>query len=89
VWAGSVSDIPNDDIQENWELGENAINPWKLNLHFLKSLEFVRWEHYKFRYNTSNGWAFLGNGRVKAEITKDIAKLTPYIRKSDEPWGIE
>ena len=55
----------------------------------MKSLEFVRWEHYNLRYNGSNRWAFLGNGRVKAEIGKDRDRLTPYIRNVDDPWCIE
>lgn len=59
------------------------------NLHFLKSLEFVRWEHYHLRYTSSNPWAFLGNGQVKAEVDKEVAELTPYIRNSDEPWNID
>jgi hypothetical protein len=31
-------------------------------------------------------WAFLGNGRVKAEVKKDFSKLAPYMRNSDVPW---
>lgn len=58
-------------------------------LHYIKSVEFVRWEHYNFRYNCANPWAFLGNGQVKAEFENDIERLTPYIRDADVPWHIE
>lgn len=57
-------------------------------LHYIKSLEFVRWEHYEFRYSHGNRWAFLGNGQVQAEIMKNRSQLTPYIRNADEPWHI-
>ncbi|KIW11199.1 hypothetical protein PV08_10499 [Exophiala spinifera] len=59
------------------------------SLHYLKTLEIVRWEHYMFRYNQVNIWGFLGNGKVKAEVERDLAGLTPYIRNRDEPWSIE
>jgi hypothetical protein len=58
-------------------------------LHYIKTIEYVRWEHYDFRYEHSNSWAFLGDGQVKAEITKDEKGLAPYIRSRDEPWHIE
>lgn len=57
-------------------------------LHFYKTIKEVKWEHYDHRYN-GNMWSYLGNGRVKAEITKDIEKLAPYMRNSDVPWDIE
>jgi hypothetical protein len=57
-------------------------------LHFMKTILDVKWEHYDHRYN-GNMWSYLGNGRVKAEIFRDIEKLAPYMRNSDVPWTIE
>jgi len=51
-------------------------------LHFMKTIKEVKWEHYDHRYN-GNMWSFLGNGRVKAEMFKDVEKLAPYMRNSD------
>ena len=33
-------------------------------------------------------WAFLGNGRVEAEVTRDLQKLAPYMRNADVPWEL-
>ncbi|KPI34369.1 putative sterigmatocystin biosynthesis monooxygenase stcW [Cyphellophora attinorum] len=57
-------------------------------LHYIKTMELVRWEHYAFRYNAQNSWAFLGNGQVEAEIMRDKDGLSPYIRNADQPWSI-
>ena len=55
----------------------------------MKTIKDVKWEHYDHRYNSGNMWSYLGNGRVKAEIFKDIEKLAPYMRNADVPWEIE
>jgi hypothetical protein len=80
IWGGSVCEYP--AFNKAMLTGSQA-------LHYIKSLEFVRWEHYNFRYHAQNPWAFLGDGRVKAEFAKEKDRLTPYIRNSDEPWHIE
>ncbi|KIW94319.1 uncharacterized protein Z519_05635 [Cladophialophora bantiana CBS 173.52] len=58
-------------------------------LHYMKTIKFVRWEHYDFRYNNKNMWSFLGNGRVEAEVMKDTSRLAPYMRNEDVPWTID
>lgn len=35
-----------------------------------------------------NPWAFLGNGRIKAEVEGDFEGMTSYLRNSDVPWTI-
>ncbi|ETI20637.1 hypothetical protein G647_06979 [Cladophialophora carrionii CBS 160.54] len=59
------------------------------NLHYMKTMKVVRWEHYNFRYFNNNMWSFLGNGRVEAEIMKDSSRLAPYTRQEDVPWTID
>ena len=54
----------------------------------MKTIREVKWEHYDHRYNR-NMWSYLGNGRVKAEILRDVEKLAPYMRNADVPWEIE
>jgi hypothetical protein len=41
------------------------------------------------QYLDVNPWAFLGNGRIRAEVELDLQKLTPYLRNEDTPWTIE
>lgn len=48
----------------------------------------VKYEHYDFRYFNNNMWAYLGNGRVEAEVSHDISKLAPYMRNADVEWTI-
>lgn len=55
----------------------------------MKTIKYVRWEHYDLRYNNQNMWTFLGNGRVEAEISKDASRLAPYMRNEDVPWVID
>ena len=55
----------------------------------MKTIKEVKYEHYDIRYRNQNMWAYLGNGRVKAEIEHDLAKLAPYMRNKDVPWEIE
>ena len=54
----------------------------------MKTLKEVKWDHYDIRYKNQNMWAYLGNGRVKAEVLRDVDNLTPYMRNSDVPWTI-
>ncbi|KIX04809.1 uncharacterized protein Z518_05680 [Rhinocladiella mackenziei CBS 650.93] len=84
VWNADCKSWYKNNIPEGklWIWGGSA-------LHYLKTIQEVRWEHYEFRYNRKNVWAFLGNGRVKAEIENDVSRLTPYIRNSDDLWNIE
>lgn len=58
-------------------------------IHFLKSIKEPRFEDYNIRYTYKNRFAFLGNGDVKASLTKDIAGLSTYIRSSDHEWDVE
>lgn len=46
-------------------------------------------EDYDFKYRYGNRFAFLGNGTVKAMVTKDITGLSPYVRNADTEWDIE
>ncbi|ORY17468.1 hypothetical protein BCR34DRAFT_621904 [Clohesyomyces aquaticus] len=59
------------------------------SLHYMKTIKEVKYEHYDIRYRNQNMWAYLGNGRVKAEVTNDMEKLAPYMRTEDTPWSIE
>ncbi|OJJ01771.1 hypothetical protein ASPVEDRAFT_192049 [Aspergillus versicolor CBS 583.65] len=58
------------------------------SVHFLKTIKTPRWEHFDIEYLDENPWAFLGNGRIKAEYDNDFEGLTPYLRNSDTPWEI-
>ena len=59
------------------------------SLHYMKTIKEVKFEHYDMRYRNQNMWAYLGNGRVKAETEHDLTKLAPYMRNKDVPWEIE
>ncbi|KEZ43472.1 4-hydroxyacetophenone monooxygenase [Scedosporium apiospermum] len=59
------------------------------SVHFLKTIKTPRWEHYNIEYLDDNPWAFLGNGRIKAEVEHSFEGLTSYLRNSDCPWTIE
>jgi hypothetical protein len=54
----------------------------------LKTIKTPRWEHFDMEYLEENPWAFLGNGRIKAEYGNDFEGLTPYITNGDTPWEI-
>ena len=56
---------------------------------YLKTIREVKWEHYDHRYRKQSMWSYLGNGRVKAEVLRDVDKLAPYMRNADIPWEIE
>lgn len=55
----------------------------------MKTIKSVRWEHYELRYDNNNMWSFLGNGRVEAEVARDMSRLAPYMRTGDVPWSID
>jgi hypothetical protein len=65
-----------------------ATSPYQ-SVHFLKTIKTPRFEHYDMQYLDDNPWAFLGNGRIRAEVELDLQKLTPYLRNEDTPWTIE
>ncbi|GME37623.1 hypothetical protein A1O5_08415 [Neofusicoccum parvum] len=59
-------------------------------IHYVKTVQFVRWEHYEFRYHHKNMWAFLGSGYTKAQVLKDESRLSPYVRNNDDvAWYID
>lgn len=41
------------------------------------------------RYRYKNRFAFLGNGDIKATVTKDVQGLSVYMRDSDHEWHVE
>lgn len=84
IWGGSVSHlaIGRRGIGQANEASFQA-------LHFMKTIKEVMYEDYDIRYRSKNKWEFLGNGRVKAEIERDIPNLTPYMRNEDVPWEIK
>ena len=57
-------------------------------LHFMKTIREPKWEHYDHRYN-GNMWSYLGNGRIRSEMLKDVEKLAPYMRNADVPYEID
>lgn len=58
-------------------------------IHFLKSIKDPRFEDYEIRWRYGNRFAYLGNGEVKANTTKDVYGLATYVRDKDEEWGVE
>lgn len=58
-------------------------------IHFLKTIKEPRFEDYNIRYRYSNRFAFLGNGEVKANTTKDVGGLSTYVRDADHEWTVE
>jgi hypothetical protein len=62
-------------------------------LAYIKTIRHPRFEDYEIDYESSNQWAFLGNGKIKAhnglpDGTPDIDGLAPYIRNGDTPWTV-
>lgn len=41
------------------------------------------------RYRYKNRFAYLGNGDIKATVTKDVQGLSVYMRDSDHEWHVE
>ncbi|KAI1850859.1 hypothetical protein JX266_003524 [Neoarthrinium moseri] len=69
---------------------KNRIYLWPgCTIHFLKTIKEPRFEDYDIRYRYSNRFAFLGNGEVKANVTKDVEGLSTYVRGSDHEWNVE
>jgi len=58
-------------------------------IHFLKTIKEPRYEDYAIRYWYPNRFAFLGNGEIKANVTKDVLGLSTYVRSSDHEWSVE
>ncbi|KAJ5951521.1 uncharacterized protein N7479_009934 [Penicillium vulpinum] len=83
VWSDNCSSWYKNNIIDGkvWIWGGSS-------LHYMKTMKEVRWEHYDIRYKSDNMWAFLGNGRVEAEVLKDTSRLAPYMRIGDVPWEI-
>jgi hypothetical protein len=92
IIVGTISDRPEHKL--TYFRYKNNIIGGKLwiwggsALHFMKSIREVRYDHYDIRYWNRNMWAFLGNGRIEAEVTKDVSKLAPYMRNADVPWEL-
>ena len=62
-------------------------------LAYIKTIKSPRFEDYDIKYKTSNRWAFLGNGKIKAHTllpdgSPNIDGLSPYIRNSDSLWNV-
>lgn len=45
--------------------------------------------NFDYRYRYKNRFAFLGNGDIKATVTKDVEGLSAYMRDSDHEWHVE
>lgn len=48
-----------------------------------------RFEDYDIRYRYGNRFAFLGQGEVKANVTKDVKGLSTYVRNYDHDWDVD
>ncbi|KAJ6005162.1 hypothetical protein N7451_003106 [Penicillium sp. IBT 35674x] len=63
------------------------------SMSYMQTIFRPRWEDYEIEYKHENQWAFLGNGKVKAQVIPgpdgkmDIESMTPYIRNSHTPWS--
>ncbi|KAH0841227.1 4-hydroxyacetophenone monooxygenase [Fonsecaea pedrosoi] len=62
-------------------------------LSYIKTIRNPRFEDFDIEYESTNRWAFLGNGKIQAhnglsDGTPDIQGLAPYIRNADTPWEI-
>ncbi|KIX08858.1 uncharacterized protein Z518_03515 [Rhinocladiella mackenziei CBS 650.93] len=69
---------------------KNRIYLWPgSTIHFLKTIKDPRMEDYNMNYRFKNRFMYLGNGNVKAVLTRDVAGLSPYIRASDHEWSVE
>ncbi|KAF6837955.1 4-hydroxyacetophenone monooxygenase [Colletotrichum musicola] len=69
---------------------KNRVYLWPGNtIHFLKTIKEPRYEDYDIRYRYGNRFAFLGNGEVLANTTKDVKGLSPYVRDADHEWTVE
>ncbi|KAK3703720.1 hypothetical protein LTR37_014298 [Vermiconidia calcicola] len=69
---------------------KNRIYLWPgPTIHFLKSIKDPRMEDYNIRWRHGNRFAFLGNGDIKATVTKDVHGLSSYMRSSDHEWSVD
>ncbi|OAA62749.1 Flavin monooxygenase-like protein [Niveomyces insectorum RCEF 264] len=69
---------------------KNRIYLWPgCTIHFLKTIKTPRYEDYNIRYRYGNRFAYLGNGEVKANVTKDVNGLATYVRNEDSAWDVE
>ncbi|KAM5342812.1 hypothetical protein ACJ41O_013778 [Fusarium nematophilum] len=69
---------------------KNRIYLWPgSTIHFLKTIKDPRFEDYDIKYRHKNRFAFIGNGDVKANITKDVLGLSTYVRSSDYDWRVD
>ncbi|KAJ3524735.1 hypothetical protein NM208_g11943 [Fusarium decemcellulare] len=57
-------------------------------IHFLKTIKDPRFEDYEINYRYKNRFAFIGNGDIKANVTKDIMGLSTYVRSADYDWSV-
>jgi len=62
-------------------------------LTYVKTIKTPRFEDFDIEYESSNPFAYLGNGKVKAHYElvdgkPDVNGLAPYIRNDDSPWAI-
>ncbi|KAE9965383.1 hypothetical protein BLS_007682 [Venturia inaequalis] len=83
VWSAPCKSWYKNNIPDGkvWVWGGSA-------LHHMKTIKEVKFEHYDIRYKNGNMWAFLGDGRVEAEVNHDLEHLTPYVRNEDVPFDI-
>ncbi|CRK49023.1 hypothetical protein BN1723_008343 [Verticillium longisporum] len=58
-------------------------------IHLLKSIKTPRFEDYNIRYRYANRFAFLGDGEIKANTTKNVLGLSTYVRDHDHDWNVD
>ena len=69
---------------------ETCADVFEQNLHYMKTLkEGPAWEDFEIKYKNKNKWAYLGNGKVEAEVMRDAKRLAPYMRTADYEWHID
>ncbi|PNH35404.1 hypothetical protein VD0002_g208 [Verticillium dahliae] len=69
---------------------KNRIYLWPgCTIHFLKSIKTPRFEDYNIRYRYANRFAFLGDGEIKANTTKNVLGLSTYVRDHDHDWNVD
>ncbi|KAJ9610031.1 hypothetical protein H2200_006361 [Cladophialophora chaetospira] len=62
-------------------------------LTYVKTIRNPRYEDFEIEYESSNQWAYLGNGKIQAHFQlvdgkPNILGLAPYIRNDDAHWDI-
>ncbi|OCK82817.1 cyclohexanone monooxygenase [Lepidopterella palustris CBS 459.81] len=86
---GSVWNMPCKSWYKNNIIGGKLWIWAGSSLHYMQTLKDVQWEDYTIRYFNKNKFAYLGNGRVEAEVLGKRDLLAPYIRNSDVPWSVQ